>query len=105
MLDGDSAGRQATERIAEHLAGKRCVRRVIVPTDGQPDQLSEADITALLARDLGPEGESGDFGAGIFNRRNGEFSTGVDTLPIFRPEPFKSTLTICGHWAGKSSET
>jgi DNA primase len=53
MLDGDSAGRRATERIAEHLAGKCCVRRVVVPTDGQPDQLSEDEITALLTQDLG----------------------------------------------------
>jgi len=57
MLDGDSAGRRATERIAQQLAGKCRVRRVIVSAGGQPDQLSEAEITALLARDPGQEGE------------------------------------------------
>jgi DNA primase len=65
MLDGDPAGRQATERITAQLAGKCCVRRVIVPADRQPDQLSEAEITALLARDLGLESDSRSYVAAL----------------------------------------
>lgn len=56
MLDGDDAGRQATSRIAAQLAGQCCVRHVTVPAGMQPDQLSSAEITALLAGNLDLEG-------------------------------------------------
>lgn len=52
MLDGDDAGRQATSRIAAQLASECSVGRVVVPTGRQPDQLSSADIAALLAENL-----------------------------------------------------
>jgi DNA primase len=56
MLDGDESGRQATNRIAAQLASKCFVRRVTVPAGRQPDQLSSADIAALLAGNLDLEG-------------------------------------------------
>lgn len=52
MLDGDEAGRQATNRIAAQLAGHCSLRRVIVPAGRQPDQLSSAEIATLLAGNL-----------------------------------------------------
>ena len=49
MLDGDEAGRQATARIRDQLAGKCWVDNVSVPPGRQPDQLSSVEIAALLA--------------------------------------------------------
>lgn len=55
MLDGDDSGRKGTARIAVQLAGKCSVRLVTVPAGSQPDQLSGADLAALLAGSLGAE--------------------------------------------------
>ncbi len=49
MLDGDEAGRKATEEIIERL--QRRVFRVMavnLPPDVQPDQLSEGELEVLL---------------------------------------------------------
>ena len=50
MLDGDEAGRVAAQQIAERL--KQCIYQVDVvelPRDVQPDQLTESEISAVLA--------------------------------------------------------
>ena len=53
MLDGDQAGRRATAAIAAQLA-RRCAIRVIELAAGtQPDQLSEASIQEILAKEGG----------------------------------------------------
>ena len=49
MLDGDAAGRAATEAIADRLAGWRSVEVIRVPDGSQPDQLSPSAIRQLLA--------------------------------------------------------
>lgn len=49
MLDGDAAGRSASEVIATRLLGWRLVQVVRVPDGSQPDQLSCATIRRLLA--------------------------------------------------------
>jgi DNA primase len=49
MLDGDAAGRAASEAIAARLSGRRQVQLVPVPDGGQPDQLSCSAIQRLLA--------------------------------------------------------
>jgi DNA primase len=49
MLDGDAAGRVATEVIAARLSGWRSVQVVWVPDGSQPDQLSPSTIRQLLA--------------------------------------------------------
>lgn len=48
MLDGDEAGRHATEVIGHQLVGKTRVAVVPVPDDTQPDQLSSPQIKGLL---------------------------------------------------------
>lgn len=48
LLDGDQAGREAAKEIAQRLMAKLWVRVVAVPEGKQPDQLSTAEITALL---------------------------------------------------------
>ena len=53
MLDGDSSGRGATERIAAQLAGKCSVGFAMVATGSQPDQLEREEIRELLAPSLG----------------------------------------------------
>jgi DNA primase len=58
MLDGDAAGRAASEAIATRLSRWRSVRVLRVPDGSQPDQLSPAAIrqllTELVARTKGP---------------------------------------------------
>jgi DNA primase len=49
MLDGDAAGRAATEVIAARLPGRHSVQAVRVPDGHQPDQLSCSTIRQLLA--------------------------------------------------------
>jgi DNA primase len=49
MLDGDAAGRAASEAIATRLSAWRSVQVVRVPDGSQPDQLSPAAIRQLLA--------------------------------------------------------
>jgi DNA primase len=55
MLDGDAAGRAATEAIAARFSGWRSVQVVRVPDGSQPDQLSSTIIRQfLVARTKGP---------------------------------------------------
>ncbi|HTG63026.1 MAG TPA: CHC2 zinc finger domain-containing protein [Terriglobia bacterium] len=49
MLDGDMAGRTASQAIAARLSGWRSLQVVRVPDDSQPDQLSSSAIRRLLA--------------------------------------------------------
>ena len=51
MLDGDAAGRAASDVIAARLSGRRrrAVQVVCVPDGSQPDQLSTSAIRQLLA--------------------------------------------------------
>jgi DNA primase len=49
MLDGDAAGRAASEAMAARLSGRRSVQMVRVPDASQPDQLSCSTIRQLLA--------------------------------------------------------
>ena len=49
MLDGDAAGRAASDVIATRLSGWRSVQVVRVPDASQPDQLSPSAIRLLLA--------------------------------------------------------
>ena len=49
MLDGDAAGRAASEAIADRLAGWRSVQVIRAPDGSQPDQLSPSAIRQLLA--------------------------------------------------------
>ena len=48
MLDGDQAGRHATEVMAELLTPKVRVHQVELPNRMQPDQLSSAEISVLV---------------------------------------------------------
>jgi len=48
MLDGDAAGRKASDAIAARLSGWRSVQLVRVPDGSQPDQLSPSTIRQLL---------------------------------------------------------
>ncbi len=48
MLDGDAAGRAASEAVATRLSGWRSVQLVRVPDGSQPDQLSPATLRQLL---------------------------------------------------------
>jgi DNA primase len=48
MLDGDGAGRHAAEYIAQLLTPKAPVHKVELPNRVQPDQLSSAEIHALV---------------------------------------------------------
>jgi DNA primase len=48
MLDGDEAGRKAAGEIAGRLAHKVWVRVVDLPDGKQPDQLSTAELQAVL---------------------------------------------------------
>ena len=49
MLDGDAAGRAASEVIATRLSGRHSVQVVRVPDGRQPDQLSSSTIRQSLA--------------------------------------------------------
>lgn len=49
MLDGDAAGRAASEALASRLRGWPSVQAIRVPDGSQPDQLSCSDIRQSLA--------------------------------------------------------
>jgi DNA primase len=49
MLDGDAAGRTASEATAARFSGWRSVQVIRVPDGSQPDQLSPSAIRQLLA--------------------------------------------------------
>jgi DNA primase len=49
MLDGDAAGRAASETIAAKLSGRCSVQAVRMLDGSQPDQLSCSAIQRLLA--------------------------------------------------------
>jgi DNA primase len=48
MLDGDEAGRRASQQLAVRLRGKVSVSLVRVPSGRQPDQLSSEEIKGIL---------------------------------------------------------
>jgi DNA primase len=48
MLDGDEAGRRASQQLAARLLGRVSLSRVVVPSGGQPDQLSSEEIERIL---------------------------------------------------------
>jgi len=48
MLDGDAAGRRASQQLAERLKGKVSLSVVEVPSGRQPDQLSREEMESLL---------------------------------------------------------
>ena len=48
MLDGDEAGRRASQQLAERLKGKVLLSVVEVPSGRQPDQLSREEMESLL---------------------------------------------------------
>ena len=48
MLDGDEAGRKAAGEIGGRLVHKVWVRVVDLPDGKQPDQLSTAELQAVL---------------------------------------------------------
>lgn len=50
MLDGDEAGRKATEAVAPRLAGHWWTRVVALPEGTQPDTVAEGQLAALLGR-------------------------------------------------------
>jgi DNA primase len=50
MLDGDEAGRRASQQLAARLAGKVSLGVVGVPSGRQPDQLSIEEIDRILCR-------------------------------------------------------
>jgi len=50
MLDGDPAGRAATQRLAVRLRPRVSLRTAVVPTGRQPDQLSKEEIQDVLGR-------------------------------------------------------
>ncbi|MGH9627351.1 MAG: toprim domain-containing protein [Bryobacteraceae bacterium] len=56
MLDGDEAGRRASQQLAAQLWGKVSLSIVGTPSGGQPDQLSSEEIGRLLR---GASGASG----------------------------------------------
>jgi DNA primase len=49
LLDGDAAGRQAAEELAQRLVRKLWVKIAEVPDGRQPDELSEEAVDRLLA--------------------------------------------------------
>ena len=56
MLDGDEAGRRASQQLAARLAGKVSLSMVEVPSGRQPDQLSSEEIERILHRASGAPG-------------------------------------------------
>ena len=56
LLDGDDAGRRATERIRDALRHDVSVRVGIVPDDCQPDALRADQITELVKRAVAVDG-------------------------------------------------
>jgi len=56
MLDGDEAGRRASQQLAARLSGRVSLTRVVVPSGGQPDQLSNEEIEWILCGASGAPG-------------------------------------------------
>ena len=56
MLDGDEAGRRASQQLAARLSGRVSLTRVVVPSGGQPDQLSSEEIEWILCGASGVPG-------------------------------------------------
>jgi DNA primase len=50
VLDGDQAGRRASQQLAARLRGKVSLSVVEVPSGRQPDQLSSEEIGRILSR-------------------------------------------------------
>jgi DNA primase catalytic core len=50
MLDGDEAGRRASQQVAARLRGKVSLSMVGLPSGRQPDQLSNEEIERILSR-------------------------------------------------------
>ncbi len=50
MLDGDEAGRRASQQLAARLGGKVSLSMVGLPSGRQPDQLSNEEIERILCR-------------------------------------------------------
>ena len=50
MLDGDEAGRRASQQLAARLWGKVSLSIVELPSGRQPDQLSSEEIQRILYR-------------------------------------------------------
>lgn len=48
MLDGDDAGRKASDQCLTRLGKRACVRVISLPENCQPDQLSTEDLQNLL---------------------------------------------------------
>jgi DNA primase len=48
ILDGDEAGRRASQQLATRLKGKVSLSVVEVPSGRQPDQLSREEMESLL---------------------------------------------------------
>ena len=48
MLDGDEAGRRASQQLAARLKGKVSLSVVEVSSGRQPDQLSSEEMESLL---------------------------------------------------------
>jgi DNA primase len=48
MLDGDQAGRRASQQLAARLEGKVSLSVVEVPSGRQPDQLSSEEMESIL---------------------------------------------------------
>ena len=56
MLDGDEAGRRASQQLVARLSGRVSLTRVVVPSGGQPDQLSNEEIEWILCGASGAPG-------------------------------------------------
>jgi len=56
MLDGDEAGRRASQHLAARLWGKVSLSIVRVPSGRQPDQLSTEEIEWILCGASGAPG-------------------------------------------------
>jgi len=56
MLDGDEAGRRASQQVAARFWGKVSLSMVEVPNGRQPDQLSSEEIRRILCGASGAPG-------------------------------------------------
>jgi len=54
MLDGDEAGRRATDECFLRLAGRMLVWSVMLPDGKRPDQMSSNELTILLGKTKHP---------------------------------------------------
>ena len=50
MLDGDEAGKRASQQLATRLRGRVSLSIVKVPSGRQPDQLSSEEIRRVVSR-------------------------------------------------------